>query len=358
MLKKILSIIGVSLVLSGCGPAAKTGSSTPAPPLPGSIYKSFDSGRSFVPKITIDEKRHITSADILSWAFQPNDPNTMYIGTASDGIFRTRDGAEHWEKLTYPPERVYGIAIDPSNPDRIFATGVYEKIAKIYRTEDAGVNWKEMYVEPGAGTVISALALHPSDPNTLYAATDKGIVIKSIDGGMQWKNIYQAGAPVTKILLGLKNPESVSILAFQKEVIHSENGGLSWNDFSKDPLHAVTSPEGTSLSTPITLADDPSAPNVLYAGSTSGMYRSTDSGKTWNAMNIIESAKQYPIRSIAINPNNPNEIVFASGAVLYRSTDAGLSWSVTELGISKGVSVIVYEPGNPEVIYFGIRSFK
>ena len=130
MLKKIFVVSCACLLLSGCGAPQATVEKPPMPPVPGSISKSFDAGRTFVPKITVDEKRRITSADVLAWAFHPTDPQTMYIGTASDGIFRTTDGAEHWEPMTFPPERVYGLAVDPTNPDRIFATGVYEKGAK------------------------------------------------------------------------------------------------------------------------------------------------------------------------------------------------------------------------------------
>ncbi len=357
MLKKLFVVSCACLFLSGCGTPQPTVEKPPTPPVPGSIYKSFDAGRTFVPKITVDEKRRITSADVLVWAFHPTDPQTMYIGTASDGIFRTTDGAEHWEPMTFPPERVYGLAIDPSNPDRIFATGIYEKVAKVYRTEDAGVNWKEVYVEPGPGTVISSFAMHPTDSRILYAATDKGVVIKSSDGGEQWKNVYEAAAPVTKILIGSKVPEAVSLLVFQKGIIFSGDGGLTWADPSKN---AIASALDTAVSPGaiVSIAADPSTPSTLYAGGTGGMYRSLDFGKTWSAVEIIESAKQYPIRAIAINPQNPSEIIFAAGAAFYRSTDGGERWSVTELGIKKGVSTIVYEPGNSDIIYFGIRSFK
>lgn len=357
MLKKIFLISCACFILSGCGPTTTKTTSAPQPPVPGSIYKTFDAGRSFTPKITVDEKRRITSADILSWAFQPNDPNTMYIGTVADGIFRTRDGAEHWEKLTFPPERVYGIAVDPTNPDRIFATGVYEKVAKVYRTEDGGANWKEVYVEPGPGTVISSFVMHASNPQILYAATDKGVVIKSIDGGEQWKNVYEADGPVTKVLVGSKVPESVTLLVFQKGIIFSGDGGTTWTDYAKGAMTATPGTD-TVLKDPVSLVADPQAPNRLYAGTMSGMYRSVNFGQSWEAVKVIESAKQYPIRAIAINPQNANEIVFASGSVFYRSTDGGQRWAVTELGIKKGVSVIVYEPGNSDTIYFGIRSFK
>ncbi len=316
--------------------------------------------------MTVSEKLHISSADILSWAIDPQNPQTMYIGTTDDGMFRTKDGAEHWEKMDFPPERIFGIAVDLSDSRRIFATGVYGNVGKIYRTEDGGENWKEVYVEPGPGTVISSFVMHPSNSRILYAATDKGGVIKSIDGGEQWKNIYDAKGPVTKILLGRKVPESVSLLVFQKDVLSSLDGGATWVDKTKNAEKAKDGKaqekpgeEVVSLTSPVSLNVDPNTPSILYAGTTStGLLRSSDFGITWRALPIIESAKRYPIRAVAVSPENPNEIVLSSGSAFYRSTDGGQRWSVTELGIDRGVSIILYEPGNSAILYFGLRKFK
>ncbi len=368
MLKKICLTVGICFFLSGCSISPNNGNALPGSSIAasGSLYKSFDSGKSFAPKVTVSEKLHISSADILSWAIDPQNPQTMYIGTTDDGMFRTKDGAEHWEKMDFPPERIFGIAVDLSDSRRIFATGVYGNVGKIYRTEDGGENWKEVYVEPGPGTVISSFVMHPSNSRILYAATDKGGVIKSIDGGEQWKNIYDAKGPVTKILLGRKVPESVSLLVFQKDVLSSLDGGATWVDKTKNAEKAKDGKaqekpgeEVVSLTSPVSLNVDPNTPSILYAGTTStGLLRSSDFGITWRALPIIESAKRYPIRAVAVSPENPNEIVLSSGSAFYRSTDGGQRWSVTELGIDRGVSIILYEPGNSAILYFGLRKFK
>lgn len=358
MLKRIGFVVGSCFLLAGCGSGsvAVPGSNVPAA---GSIYKSVDSGKTFVPKVTVNDTLRISSADVLSWVFQPGNAQTIYIGTLKDGIFRTKDGTEHWEKLKYPPEKVYGMAIDASNPNRIFATGVYAKVGKIYRTEDSGENWKEVYVEPGPGTVITSLSMSSSDSRVLYAATDTGGVIKSIDGGESWKNVYQASGPVLRIILGSKNPESVVLLIFQKGVVSSMDGGLTWGDTSQSIVSASSDEKGKNvkLEDPVALVADPHAPNVLYAGTVKGLFRSSDFGKTWQEITIIESAKQYPIHALAINPENANEITFVSGSVLYRSTDGGSRWAVTNLGIERGVNVVMYEPGNSAILYFGLRKF-
>lgn len=359
MLRTMCLVVGASFFLSGCSlvPGGSSENTEPVVVAPGSLYKSVDAGKSFVPKVTVSEKLRISSADVLSWAIDPQNPQTMYIGTVDDGMFRTRDGAEHWEQMQFPPERIYGIAVDPSDTRRIFATGVYEGVGKIYRTEDAGENWKEVYVEPGPGAIIASLALHTANPRILYAATDKGGVMKSVDGGAQWKNIYQAEGPVTRILLGSRVPESITILVFEKEAFSSQDGGETWIDKTK--LREEGDEEVmVDLTGLVSLHADPHTPNIVYAGTLAeGLFRSTDFGSTWASVPILESAKRYPIRAVAVSPENANEIVFSSGAVFYRSTDGGQHWSVTELGIERGVSVIMYEPRNSAILYLGLRKF-
>ena len=182
---------------------------------------------------------------------------------------------------------------------------------------------------------------------------DRGGVMKSADGGAQWKNIYEADGPVTRILLGTKIPESVSLLVFQSAVLSSLDGGVTWMEKAAEV--AEGNQETITLTSPVSLNFDPNMPSILYAGtSADGLLRSPDFGLTWYPLPIIESAKRYPIRAVAVSQDNPNEIVLSSGSVFYRSTDGGLSWSVTELGTDRGVSMILYEPGNSAILYLSL----
>jgi photosystem II stability/assembly factor-like uncharacterized protein len=354
MLHKIFLVIGSALFLSGCSLSLPTGSGTSS----GSVWKSFDNGQTFSSKVTIDEKTRISSADVLSFVFDPQNPNTIYIGTKENGIFKTADGAEHWERLTFPPLKVYGLAIDKNNSNRLYASGVYQDIAKIYRSEDAGKNWKEIYTEPGKGTVITALGSHPNMPNVLYAGTSAGVVIKSTNGGETWSNVLAAKGPVTKILFREGQAETVMLLVLNSGVAVSSDGGKTWNDFTTQDFSSADmaniQPDGI-----VTLLADPanSNSNILYAGAKNGLFRSEDNGKSWKELAIIESSKKFPVHAIAVNPQNSSEIVYAVGNAFYRSLDGGTKWATTQLEIDRGVGNIEYDPANPEIIYFTLRKF-
>lgn len=355
MLKKLLAVGAGAVVLSGCslGVPGMGGLSSGG----GSIWKSFDSGQTFAPKITVDEKRTIASADVLTFAFHPTDPQTIYIGTAGSGLFKTTDGGEHWVPVVFPPLKNYGLAIDRSDGDRLYASGVYGDIAKMYRSDDAGQNWKEIYTEPGPGTVITALGSNPDVPSVLYAGTSAGVVVKSMNGGETWDNVALAKGPVTKVLFESGLPDKVTLLVFNQGVMASSDGGKNWSDHTVSQTGASF---GTGNGKPMNmtaLEADPLQSGTFYAGAANGLFRSRDGGKNWEAIDIIESSRKFPVRSVAISPVNSDEIVYASGNAFYRSTDGGVRWATTQLDISRGVSVIEYDPLQPATVYFALRKF-
>jgi len=363
MLKKLVMAAVGTLMLSGCSltlPGSIPGTSLGQ----GSIWKSTDSGTTYEPKADIDAQKKISAADVVSFVFHPDDDQTIYIGTLGSGLFKTTDGAEHWVPITFPPIKNYGLAIDQKNGSRLFASGVLGTIAKIYRTEDGGDNWKEIYTEPGKGTVITSLVSHPDDPDILYAGTSAGVIIKSVDGGGTWKNLALVKGPVTKIALQRGEKERVALLILNQGVITSTNGGTTWNDLTKIAGASSASNQNSVVDAPettpqgiISLAGDPTDANVFYIGSTTGLFKSTDSGKTWTTLPIIESSKNLPIRAIAINPNNSLEISYAAGQAFYKSLDGGTHWATTQLEIDRGVSTLQYSKSQPGVLYFTLRKY-
>jgi photosystem II stability/assembly factor-like uncharacterized protein len=353
MWRKILLIVVSALLLSGCSLGLPTDLGTSSG---GSIWKSSDSGQTFNPKVTIDEKTKISSADVLSFVFDPQNSNVIYIGTKENGIFKTSDGAEHWERLTFPPLKIYGLTIDRNNNHRLYASGVYQDIAKMYRSDDAGKDWKEIYTEPGKGTVITALGSNPSAPDILYAGTSAGVVIKSTNGGETWSNVLAAKGPVTKVLFREGQADSVTLLVFNQGVAFSSDGGKTWNDYTAQSF-LPSNKENIQPDGIIALSADPVRTNVLYAGAKNGLFRSEDNGKNWQELAIIESSKKFPVRAIAINPQNVGEIVYASGNAFYRSVDGGVKWATTQLEIDRGVGNIEYDLSNPKIIYFTLRKF-
>ncbi len=392
MIKKILRFGTLSIVLgslSGCtlappkignAPASTEKNAFDTAALPGSIWRSDDGGQTFVPKTFVDEKRKLTKADVLSISFLQREDNRekaeelrrtldVYVGTVDDMIFKTDDGAEVWQSVNFPPQKVYSFIASRRSIDRMYATGVAGGRGKIFRTTDGGITWKDVYTEPNTGTSLPALEEHPSDSNFLLAATSAGVVVKSLDGGDTWKNVgTSVSGPVVAIAFDSQDKDLAYILAFNGKIYVSRTAGDSWRDL--DDIRAELTKERqqqdkdykalpqVSLSGPAMLIADPNLSETLYVGAKNGLFRSRNAGIDWEKVNIIESAEQFQLRSLAVNPKNSKELIFAAGRAFYKSINMGETWSVVPLNTDRDISVITYDPVYPEVIYLGLRKMK
>jgi photosystem II stability/assembly factor-like uncharacterized protein len=141
---------------------------------------------------------------------------------------------------------------------------------------------------PYAPPKVSALAIDPHTPSTLYARTDEG-------------------------------------------VFRSTNSGGSWS-----PVNAgLTDPDGNALDI-IALVIDPTMPSTLYAGTWwGGVYQSTNSGGSWSPVNTGLSGYALWVIALVIDPSTPSTLYAGTyRAGVFRSTDSGGSWTSVNTGLS------------------------
>lgn len=333
------------LFLSGCDLSQSQGSA-------GGVLRSTDKGKTWEAKVNAGENKNISSLDILSMAVDSQNSQVVYIGTKKYGIFTTRNSAETWEKLDFPLIKVYGLAINPSNASVIYASGVWQGRGKIYKSENKGIDWKEIYTEPADGTVITSLAVSQRDIQTLYAGTSEGALFKTMDGGNSWKNIFKARAAITEIDFDFSNDSIVYFEVFSQGILRTKDGGGSMDDITENIKKAVKNSKVFSV------AVDPSNPGILYAGLSDGIVKSSDFGDNWKEVNVLESSKKFPVRAIAINPKNSDEIIYSAAQAVYKSSDGGKQWSTFQLETDGIIGVIEFDPLNPNNLYAGLRKVK
>jgi photosystem II stability/assembly factor-like uncharacterized protein len=184
-----------------------------------SVFKSTDGGVHWTPT-------SLGSVFVYDLAIDPETPSTVYAGTEA-GTFKTTNGGITWSALSAgPPDCVKAVAIDPKTPSTIYA-GTDCLGHGVFKSTDAGTTWSPS--DMGLPGIVVFLAIDPQTPSTLYAHTS-GAVFKSTDGGATWTR-SETGLPSDRITAVAVVPETPLTLyagTFQSGVFKSTNGGASW----------------------------------------------------------------------------------------------------------------------------------
>lgn len=350
-MKKYLSIAILLLsmvVSSGCsfGSSDSSGTSTA-----GSIWKSGDGGKTWEVKNKTSEKINLSAVDVLSMAVNPYDAKNILVGTMKDGILATSDGGESWTLLNFQSEKVYGLDIDNMDGRIVYASGVWQKRGKIFKSSDSGNTWQEIYTAPSAGPLVISLTLDKKNSNIVYATTSDNQVMKSTDAGGSWKNIYQAPSPVLRVVIDSVNDNLIYFNLLTGGLFRSSDGGSSFTEISKNVFSVEKSSQGISI-----VETDPSNANIVYVAGAVGMLQSKDAGNSWQKIKLLSDSQAFPVKALAVNPRNPNEIIYGASQATYKSVDAGASWTTAQFDTAKAINILKYNPSESNVVYMGLSS--
>jgi len=353
---KILSVAIMVVVLSGCLPGSGNKGS-------GGFMRSEDGGRSFEEKVAVDEKKTIGRVSTLSMSVNPLDNEHLYIGTVGHGIYVSYDGAETWAQINFSASTVRGLAISTADTDVIYASGIHDSRGKLFRSEDAGENWTDVYSEPATDTWITALWLDPIEPNILYIGTNDGVIVKTSDEGKTWRNIYRADRGILSILADSDDHNTIYVLTERDGLFRSRDAGSSFDDLTEDEYKPVEDENGETEYEEVdsrklySLAIDPSNGGTIFIGTDDGIIRSENHGDSWKALSVIGSTTGLPIYAMAIHPRDSNQLTFGAGQVIYTSIDGKANqWSTVDSAPGQSVSVITYNQFEPQIIYAGLRT--
>jgi photosystem II stability/assembly factor-like uncharacterized protein len=266
---------------------------------------------------------------IKALSVDPQNSSTVYAGS-SHGIFKTTNAGESWSSANSGFFRTYvsTVAIDPQNQATIYAGGI-----GVYKSTDGGASWT---VKGLTRTVIEALAVNPQDSAVVYAATRDG-VYKSNDGGSSWR-FTVTGGYVKSLAIDPQNPATVYAGTYDHNIYRSTDSGASWNTV------------GPALWLVYALAIDPQNPATVYAGTGSGIYKSTDSGSNWTASGLENTG----INTLAIDLQNSSTIYAGTNLGVYKTTNGGVSWIAANKGLSEfSVLALAINTKNPAILYAG-----
>lgn len=277
----------------------------------------------------------ITSVDVVR-----NQPEIIYAGSASGGLWKSESGGIAWTPIFDDelPLSIGAVAVSQKNPDVVWVgtgegnprnslTGGYG----VYRSLDAGRTWQLMGLEKTRN--VHRIIIHPDDPNTVYIGAigspwgnheERG-VFKTTDGGETWKKILYVDQKtgVGDMVMDPSNPNKILVNMWEHR---------------REPWFFTS------------------------GGPSSGLYMTIDGGKTWKK----QTAKDNGIpegdlgrMGFAFATNNPNRVyalIEAKENALYRSNDGGLHWEMINKGNDIGNRPFYYydiyvDPKNENRVY-------
>ena len=317
------------------------------------IYRSQDGGASWF-------SLPIGVMNVRAIAIDPQTTTTLYTGTYQSGVYKSTDSGDSWFEvrngLTDPndPLSYLGInclAVDPQTPTTLYAGTTARSI---YKSTDGGASWFDVNsgLPPSQEfSDVHALCIDPITPTTLYAALWGG-VFKSLDGGASWFPANTGLDDLRVTSLSIDHQTTTTLYAGSSCVglSKSVDGGANWSISN-------TGFDGLQVTA---LAIDPQTTTILYAGSSCvGVLKSTDSGARWIAVNNGLSNPDDPteyvrVKCLAIDDQTPTTLYIGTYQYgVYKSTDGGTSWSAVNTGlpIDYSVTSLTVDPSSPTTLY-------
>ena len=294
----------------------------------------------------------VTCIDVVE-----SQPNIIYIGTASGGVWKSTNGGTNWEAIadTMPTINIGAIAVQQSNPDVIWV-GTGEGNPRnsqnsgygLYRSLDAGRSWQLMGLEETRN--IHRVIIHPDDPNTIWVGaqgpqwgdnSNRG-VYKTTDGGKSW-NLVLAGdkdVGVADLIIDPNNSNKLMAAMWQFRrnpwdfnsggpkggLFISVDGGENWQEMGEEE-GLPKKPYGR-----MGLAIAPSNSNRVYAlveAKENAVYRSEDGGYSWKKVSGDKKIGNRPFyySDIFVDPQNENR-VYSLWSSVSKSEDGGKNWEI------------------------------
>jgi photosystem II stability/assembly factor-like uncharacterized protein len=196
-----------------------------------------------------------------------------------------------------------------------------------------------------------AFAAVPGAPRHLYLGTTNSWVFESRDGGTSWRRLVRLdGADnltIDEIVVDAAHPRTIFAGAWR---LDHPDGGLWVSHDAGTNWEEVKDLHGQSIRS---LAQSPSHPAILFAGTLDGVFRSSDGGATWSLISPPGSKEIHEVESLAVDPRDPQIVYAGTWHLPWKTVDGGKNWSNIKNGVidDSDVFSIIVDPAKPATVY-------
>ena len=290
---------------------------------------------------------------VVAVVIHPAKPELVYLAT-EEAVYKTRDGGRAWKRLAegLSRVRVMNLAIDPQLPANVFA-GTFAD--GVYKSPDGGRRWLPRNAGIQKGTIsanVNQLVFDPTDSQILYAATTVG-VFQTRDAGQSWTERMRGMTEISFIVALAVDPSRPHILyaGTSGGVYRSVDGADHWtkvnNGLVPDDAKLASMALGVNR-----LLIDPAEPDVVYAGTTQGVFKTLNKGEAW--ARLATGLGELYVSSLVLEPGNGQQLYMGTSKGIFQSRDGGQTWSATNDGLdNRNIRAIAMDPHDSRVLYVG-----
>ncbi len=206
-----------------------------------------------------------------------------------------------------------------------------------------------------AGGDARALASYPGQPKHLLLGTTNSWLYETLDEGASWHRLAKLGSDdgfvLDSIVVDSADPATIYVGAWNNSTDGglwiSHDSGRTWSEpapLKGQPVHA--------------LAQAPSDPKILYAGTLQGVFRSSDDGATWAEISPPGSHEIHEIASLAVDPGDADTVYAGTWHLPWKTADGGKTWHNIKQGliVDSDVFSIIVDPEHPHTVYLSACS--
>ncbi|MBI2483442.1 hypothetical protein HYV74_04695 [Candidatus Uhrbacteria bacterium] len=320
----------------------------------GGLFASANRGEQWAQRgsipTTTGTPRSMANTDVRMMVQDPQDPKALYVSTDASGAFYSWDGGAAWWSFGGPLGQgtVELVAVHPREKCTIYGVAG----PKIFRTSDCLRSWQSSDFD----FAVTAFAIDPSAPATMYAGNARGDILKSVDGGRGWRAVFRVNNPITKILVPSSGdaaaPSVIYVATRSNGLLRSSDGGASWQELRT----AFDQFSGALEFRDLVAA--PATPGTLFHVSKHGILRSMDRGTTWDALTLITAPGTVDILAFAVNPKKSDELMYATASTFYKTNDGGRVWVSKKLPTAQAASALLVDQVDGNLLWLGARRVK
>jgi photosystem II stability/assembly factor-like uncharacterized protein len=278
-------------------------------------------------------------ATVQALAFAPSKPAVVYAGLAGGGVQRSDDGGATWRPASFGLGNpvVNSLAVDPTNPDAVYAATQLG----FFRSVDGGQSWHTS--SPVSGLRAHAVAVDPAQPQIVFLGTVKGL-FRSDNRGAAWQLLTVGLIP--------PNAFDFEVVALATDAVHPSqlyaahigvhdgihktvNGGRVWVPLRRIRVDA--------------LAVDPVQDSIVWAAGDDGVWNSTDGGQKFKKVRV------EPAHALLIDPFDHARVYAANAQDVQVTTDGGQTWQTLPAGPlpGGGALTLAADPASPGTLLAG-----